>query len=73
MARGRYTPYHEKARALIERELKLINHLKLSGYFLIVWDIVRFCREKGIVLGLGRCRLVPFSRAEQSNNLIDSH
>jgi error-prone DNA polymerase len=48
-ARRRYTPYHDKARLQIERELKLINHLKLGGYFLIVWDIVRFCREGGIL------------------------
>jgi error-prone DNA polymerase len=48
-ARRRYTPYHDKARLQIERELKLINHLKLGGYFLIVWDIVRFCRERGIL------------------------
>ena len=27
-----------------ERELALIAKLKLSGYFLIVWDIVEFCR-----------------------------
>jgi error-prone DNA polymerase len=48
-ARRRYTPYHDKAREQIERELALINHLKLGGYFLIVWDIVRFCRERGIL------------------------
>jgi error-prone DNA polymerase len=48
-ARRRYTPYHEKARQHIEHELSLINRLKLGGYFLIVWDIVRFCREKGIL------------------------
>jgi error-prone DNA polymerase len=48
-ARKRYTPYHQKAREQIERELKLINHLKLGGYFLIVWDVVRFCRERGIL------------------------
>ena len=48
-ARKRYTPYHQKAREQIERELKLINQLKLGGYFLIVWDIVRFCRERGIL------------------------
>jgi error-prone DNA polymerase len=48
-ARKRYTPYHQKAREQIERELKLINHLKLGGYFLIVWDIVRFCRARGIL------------------------
>src|SRR5271169_189908 len=40
-----------KKRALrqIERELNLIEHLKLAGYFLIVWDLVRFCREQKIL------------------------
>ena len=28
----------------------LIERLKLDGYFLIVWDIVRFCREQGILV-----------------------
>jgi len=49
-ARQRYRPYHERARRQIERELALIEKLKLSGYFLIVWDIVRFCREQGILV-----------------------
>ena len=35
--------------AAIERELKLIEKLDLAGYFLIVWDIVRFCREQNIL------------------------
>ena len=48
-ARRRYVPYEEKARRQIERELALIEKLKLAGYFLIVWDIVRFCRENGIL------------------------
>jgi error-prone DNA polymerase len=48
-ARGRYRPYHDRARQQIERELALIDKLDLGGYFLIVWDIVRFCREKGIL------------------------
>ena len=48
-ARRRYIPYYDRARQQIERELALINKLKLGGYFLIVWDIVRFCREKGIL------------------------
>jgi len=48
-ARRRYVPYYDRARQQIERELALINKLKLGGYFLIVWDIVRFCREKGIL------------------------
>src|SRR5688572_17025793 len=54
-ARRRYTgrhgaPTYEKARPQIERELKLIEKLKLEGYFLIVWDIVRFCRREGILI-----------------------
>ncbi len=48
-ARRRYQPYSDSARLQIERELKLIDKLGLGGYFLIVWDIVRFCREQGIL------------------------
>jgi error-prone DNA polymerase len=48
-ARRRYRPYHDRARKQIERELALIEKLKLPGYFLIVWDIVRFCREHDIL------------------------
>src|SRR5690242_4259363 len=40
----------ERARRQIDRELALIEHLDLSGYFLIVWDIVRFCREQRILV-----------------------
>jgi error-prone DNA polymerase len=48
-ARRRYQPYHERARRQIERELALIEKLDLPGYFLIVWDIVRFCKENHIL------------------------
>jgi error-prone DNA polymerase len=48
-ARQRFHPYHEKARRQIERELHLIEKLDLAGYFLIVWDLVRYCREQGIL------------------------
>jgi error-prone DNA polymerase len=48
-ARGRYRPYHEKARRQIERELALIGKLGLAGYFLIVWELVNFCRREGIL------------------------
>ncbi|MEO5953076.1 MAG: PHP domain-containing protein, partial [Chloroflexia bacterium] len=49
-ALGRYGSHHEKAYRQLERELKLIEFLKLSGYFLIVWDIVQFCRREGILV-----------------------
>ncbi len=39
-----------KARRQIEKELALIEKLKLAGYFLIVWDIVRYCREQNILV-----------------------
>jgi error-prone DNA polymerase len=48
-ARRRYEPYHDRARNQIERELKLIEKLGLGGYFLIVWDLVRFAKENGIL------------------------
>jgi len=39
-----------RARRQIERELNLIERLNLAGYFLIVWDLVRFCREQNILV-----------------------
>ncbi len=40
----------QRAQRQIERELVLIERLKLAGYFLIVWDIVRHCRNNGILV-----------------------
>ena len=49
-ARERYRPYHDRARAQVERELNLIEKLDLAGYFLIVWDVVNFCRQEDILV-----------------------
>jgi error-prone DNA polymerase len=49
-ARERYRPYDDRARRQIERELNLIEKLELAGYFLIVWDIVNFCRQHDILV-----------------------
>jgi len=38
-----------KARAQLDHELGVIGRLSLEGYFLIVWDIVRECRARGIL------------------------
>ena len=46
----RYGPTHQKAYRQIERELNLIEKLKLAGYFVIVWDIVEYCRREGILV-----------------------
>ena len=39
-----------RAQQQVERELGLIERLNLAGYFLIVWDLVRFCREQNILV-----------------------
>jgi error-prone DNA polymerase len=39
-----------RAAKQIEHELKLIEKLKLEGYFLIVWDIVEFCKRQNILI-----------------------
>jgi error-prone DNA polymerase len=49
-ARSRYKgDIPESARALLEKELALIHELGYCGYFLTMWELVRFCREKGIL------------------------
>ena len=46
----RYRPVSDRARRQLERELRLIEKLKLAGYFLIVWDLVQFCRDNHILV-----------------------
>ena len=48
-ARGRWGTITPRIRAQLDHELALIEKLDLAGYFLIVWDIVRFARERGIL------------------------
>ncbi len=38
----------------LDREIKMIQKMKFSGYFLIVWDFIRFSRMKNIPVGPGR-------------------
>ena len=38
----------------LARELGIIQQMKFSGYFLIVWDFIRYARERGIPVGPGR-------------------
>ncbi|HSB10580.1 MAG TPA: error-prone DNA polymerase, partial [Blastocatellia bacterium] len=54
-ARRRYTgvngmPTYQRALQQIDRELALIEKLHLAGYFLIVWDIINFCRDQNILV-----------------------
>ncbi len=38
----------------LDLEIKMIQKMKFSGYFLIVWDFIRFAKQKGIPVGPGR-------------------
>jgi DNA polymerase-3 subunit alpha len=38
----------------LEREIQMIQKMKFSGYFLIVWDFIRFAKSKDIPVGPGR-------------------
>jgi DNA polymerase-3 subunit alpha len=38
----------------LAREIAIIQQMKFPGYFLIVWDFIRYAREKGIPVGPGR-------------------
>src|SRR5262249_45497963 len=46
----RYGNGNERARKQIEYELAVIERLQLAGYFLIVWDIVRYCNAHNILV-----------------------
>jgi error-prone DNA polymerase len=50
-ARNRYGPPEQAPRAYaqLEHELKIIGQLNFPGYFLVVHDITRFCRDNGIL------------------------
>jgi error-prone DNA polymerase len=48
-ARTRFRPLSARAQAQIAKELALVEKLDLAGYFLIVWDIVEFCRRERIL------------------------
>jgi error-prone DNA polymerase len=49
-AQQRYAAISAKVKRQLEEELALIRKLGFPGYFLIVWDIVNFCREHNIMV-----------------------
>ena len=38
----------------LDREIKMIQKMQFSGYFLIVWDFIRYAKAKNIPVGPGR-------------------
>jgi error-prone DNA polymerase len=49
-ALDRYHCLTEKVNSQLQKELNLIERLELAGYFLIVWDMVRYCNAHGILI-----------------------
>jgi DNA polymerase-3 subunit alpha len=52
--RKRYDQPRPEVEARLEHELQLVSEMGFAGYFLIVWDLIRFSRERGILVGPGR-------------------
>jgi DNA polymerase-3 subunit alpha len=50
----RYQTISEEIHGRIKDELTVITRMGFSGYFLIVWDLIRFARQHGIRVGPGR-------------------
>ena len=50
----RYSPPTPAIRQRLDYELEVINAMGYTGYFLIVWDFIRYARERGIPVGAGR-------------------
>ncbi len=49
-AQQRYEAISAKVKRQLTEELALITKLGFSGYFLIVWDLVNFCREQNVMV-----------------------
>jgi error-prone DNA polymerase len=49
-ARQRFARVDQRVRAQLDKELHLIARLGFSGYFLVIWSLVNFCRDEGILV-----------------------
>jgi DNA polymerase III subunit alpha len=54
LASGQLRRSIEEYRARVAYEIEMIKRMKYAGYFMIVWDFIRYAREQGIPVGPGR-------------------
>ncbi|MCC9018842.1 DNA polymerase III subunit alpha [Flavobacterium lipolyticum] len=47
--KNRYEDENQEAKKRVEKELKVIDELEFSGYFLITWDIVQYSNSQGFM------------------------
>jgi DNA polymerase-3 subunit alpha len=53
-AQGLVKSPDERYRERLEFEIQVIERMGFAGYFLVVWDFIRYAREQGIPVGPGR-------------------
>ncbi|MEO8215526.1 MAG: DNA polymerase III subunit alpha [Acidobacteriota bacterium] len=53
-ARGRKKREVEAYRERLEQEIEIIKNMGFPGYFLVVWDFIKFAKDHGIPVGPGR-------------------
>src|SRR5579872_374003 len=52
--RGTWRAAREEYESRLEYEIGIIKQMKYAGYFLIVWDFIKYARDHGIPVGPGR-------------------
>jgi DNA polymerase-3 subunit alpha len=52
--RHRYPDPTAEVRERLEYELRVIREMQFSGYFLVVWDFIKYAKDRGIAVGPGR-------------------
>lgn len=52
--RKRYPEITAQLEQRLSYELKIINQMGYASYFLIVWDLIRYARSAGVLVGPGR-------------------
>jgi DNA polymerase-3 subunit alpha len=53
-SRGLLRKTIDEYQARLDREIACIKQMKFPGYFMIVWDFIRYAREQNIPVGPGR-------------------
>ncbi|HVT19221.1 MAG TPA: DNA polymerase III subunit alpha [Thermoanaerobaculia bacterium] len=53
-AQGLVKSPEERYRERLDFEIQVIERMGFQGYFLVVWDFIRYAREQGIPVGPGR-------------------
>lgn len=61
-----YEQYEER----LNYELKVIDDKGMLDYFLVLWELIRFCNEKNIAIGPGRGCFVPGSKVKMPDGIF---